>query len=385
VRFSIRAKLMGAVVAGLLVVAGAAAALMRFVYDRAARLAAESTVRNAAASFANLEANEVDKLAVGLHALAVNPELQRTFRARDREALLRTTEPLFRELRERRGITHWYFHLPDRTVFLRVHAPALHGDVVDRPTLSRAVETGALAAGKDLGRTAFALRAVLPWRADGELLGYLELGQELDEFLAIMRSQTGDDYALFVDEPYAGAEQRPNAAAREDHPERVLVSATRSDGWPRLGRPSREISPEGETLSAGGGDRVLGVFSTRDGTGRLVGAVFVGHEASTLRRGLAEVRGRVIATVVVLAAGLAAVVGLLLDALVFDRLRRMSDLLEELPERMARGDYGLDVDPRPPRDDELGRFERLFRRAVEVIGGALREIEHGRGPRDRGR
>jgi hypothetical protein len=385
-RVTIRTKLMVAVVAGLLLVAAVTAGLMRFVYDRAARLAAEVTVRNAAASFAALEGNEADTLAVGLRALAQDPELRRLFRARDRDGLLRTASPLFRELREQHHITHWYFHLPDRTVFLRVHAPGLHGDAVVRPTLLRAADTGELVAGKDLGLTAFALRAVLPWRAGGELLGYLELGQEIDDFLATIKAQTGDDYALFIDKAHldaaAWAEQRAQAKLRndwDDHPHMVLVRSTRAAPWPALPRASHNVSPSGETIEVAD-DRVIGVFSTRDGTGHPVGAVFVAHEAHTLRAGVAAVRGRVVATVVVLAAGLAAVVVFLLDTLVFERLRRMSDLLETLPERMARGDYELEVDLQPPRDDEIGRFEALFRRAVEVIGGALREIEHARGP-----
>jgi hypothetical protein len=393
VRLTIRTKLVVAVVAGLLVVAAVAAGLMRFVYARGARLAADVTIRNAAASYSNLEKNEADALAVGLHALAANPELERLFRARDRAGLLRVAAPTFELLRERQHITHWYFIQPDGTVFLRMHAPGLHGDVVERPTLLRAHDTGELATGKELGKTAFALRAVLPWRgAGGELVGYLELSQEIEDFLATMKEQTGDDYALFVDKAHvdaaAWAEQKAQVGERndwDDHPHMVLVSATATGGWPPVSRVSHNLAPAGERieLPEQPEDRVVGVFPTRDASGHAVGAVFVRHEARSLRAGLANVRGPVVATVVVLAGGLAALVVFLLDTLVFDRIRRMSDLFEGLPERIARGDYHLEIDPEPPRDDELGRFELVFHRAVEVIAGALREIEHGSGPGDR--
>jgi hypothetical protein len=394
VRLTIRTRLVVAVVAGLLVVGAVAAGLMRFVYGRAAGLAAEATIRNAAAAFAALESGEADRLAVGLRALGANGELARLFRAGDRAGLLRAAAPTFAQLRERHHITHWYFIRPDRTVFLRVHAPELHGDLVDRPTLLRAADTADLASGKDLGKTAFALRAVLPWRVGGELLGYLELSQEIDDFLAAMKAQTGDDYALFIDKAHLDAAEWAAHQARmglpnrwDEHPYMVLVNATVATGWPPLARASHHLPPTGERIELPGQpeDRVVGAFPTRDGSGHAVGSVFVAHEARTLRSELASVRAPVVATVVVLAGGLAALVVFLLDALVFDRLRRMTDLFERLPERIARGDYHVEIDPAPPPDDELGRFEALFHRAVEVIAGALRELEHGRAPRDRER
>ena len=391
-RLTIRFKLIAAIVAGLLVVSGVAAGLMRFVYERAARIAAESSIRNAAATFANLEKNEGDKLGVGLQALSASPDLRKAFLARDRAALLSAAEPIFRELRERHHITHWYFILPDRTVFLRVHLPSFHGDLVARPSLVRAAETGDLAIGKDLGKTAFALRAVLPWRVGGEVVGYLELGQEIDAFLSTMKAETGDDYAMFVEkshlDPQAWAEQKARMHQRngwDDHASMVLVHTTAPLAWPELRRLAHELPSAGEALPREAGDEpdhVLGVFSTRDGTGHGVGAVLVRHEMRSMRAGLDEVRGRVVLTVVLLAAGLAALVVFLLDTLVFERLRRMSVLFEQLPERMARGDYRLEEALEPPPDDELGRFETLFHRAVNVIGGALREIERAREPKE---
>ncbi len=66
--------------------------------------------------------------------------------------------------------------------------------MVDRATLTKAIETKGLGAGKELGKTAFALRVVRPWFGqDGKLLGYLELGEEIDHFLGRMKAQTGDD------------------------------------------------------------------------------------------------------------------------------------------------------------------------------------------------
>ena len=82
---------------------------------------------------------------------------------RDRRRFLEVATPIFKELERSHGVTHLYAHLPDRTNFVRVHRPELHGDLVERATLKAAATTGRIGAGKELGATAFALRVVQPW------------------------------------------------------------------------------------------------------------------------------------------------------------------------------------------------------------------------------
>jgi hypothetical protein len=357
---------------GLLVVSAVAAALIRFAYGRAARAAAEASVQRAAAAFAAMEKDEVEKLSVGLTALAANPELVRPFRADDREGLLRAALPILHELRDRAHVTHWTFHRPDGTVFLRVHDPARLDDRIDRPTLARAAQRGEVAWGLERGRTAFALRAVLPWRVEGQVIGYLELGEEVRGILAALKEQTGDEVAVYTD-----------AVDVDAGPQRgvVLVDATKRIPWPRGVPPVAELAPRGELVDdVDRGADVRGVFPARDEVGVARAAVVVAHRIEPLQGGLGDVRGRIVLTVILLAGGVAGLVVFLLDVLVFDRLRKMSELLEELPVRIALGDYHVEEPLVPPPDDELGRFERIFHRAVQVLAGALREAGGPRQP-----
>ena len=218
-RNSIRLKLVAALLAGLVGIAVACAALMLFVYERAIRTAGEEKIQRAAAVFAQLEASEVSKLGAALEAVAADRGLQRAFAGRDRARLLADAEPLFARLRERYGVTHWYFIARDRTCFLRVHAPALSGDVIQRSTLVRAAASRGVVSGKELGKTAFALRAVLPWVVEGRLLGYLEMAEEIDHFLGAIRAETGEEYALFV------------AKAKLDRGDWAAAHHGRTDGW----------------------------------------------------------------------------------------------------------------------------------------------------------
>ena len=111
--------------------------------------------------------------------------LMRTaFARRDRAALLQRAMPLGIDLQRKFGITHFYFIGLDQVSFLRVHQPDRHGDVIDRFTMREAVRTRAASVGTDLGSLGtFTLRMVAPWYEDERLLGYVELGVELDDIL----------------------------------------------------------------------------------------------------------------------------------------------------------------------------------------------------------
>ena len=120
-----------------------------------------------------------------LLTLSENSELQRLFRARDRAALLRAALPFNRHLSRQSQITHFYFHAPDKTCFLRVHQPQRHSDRITRITLEQAAATDRIVSGIELGPLGtLTLRAVAPWHdSSGELLGYIELGRELASLL----------------------------------------------------------------------------------------------------------------------------------------------------------------------------------------------------------
>ena len=110
-----------------------------------------------------------------------------------------------------------------------------------------------------------------------------------------------------------------------------------------------------------------------DGEGKVIGAVVERHEITALLAGVDELRLQVVVLVVLLAAALAALVVFLLETLVFEPVARMTRTLEELPERMARGDWkALEVPPRS--DDELGRFEAFLDRAIVAVGSFVTDV-----------
>ena len=139
--------------------------------------------------------------------LTQSDTLRQHFRAGDRKALLHASKPILNTLSENR-VTHFYFHHPDRVVFLRVHKPDFHGDTVDRQILLRAERSNTFAYGAEIGRFgALTLRAVLPWWDGPTLIGFLELGKEIEHFVEEWQSTFERKFYVFLHKEYLDTRQ----------------------------------------------------------------------------------------------------------------------------------------------------------------------------------
>ncbi len=382
---SIKLKVVLGVLACLTLSALANARLAAWLRQQDVEAAAQQSLHTAAESYAGLQQADVEKLSAALEALAADAGLAEAFARRDRPRLLELATPLFTALRERHGVTHWYFHEPGPPrCFLRVHAPSLHGDLVERPTMAEAVARQDTASGMELGRTAFALRVVRPWTCGGTLIGYLELGEEVDHFLRRMERQTGDGFAMLVlkerlDEREWAATRGGARNTWDDRKDLVLVDSTADDrrllGWE--GRV-QDLPEGGQVLGLERrGDRafVRGALPLVDATGARVGALLVLHDVTALDRGLEDHHRGVLMVVLGIALVTSVLLVLLLERLVFRRLERMMERMEDLGARVAGGDYDVARDAPPPSGDEIGRLEEFFARFLRVVGGALSELQ----------
>jgi signal transduction histidine kinase len=132
-----------------------------------------------------------------------DPALERYWRAGDRGALLKHCKPYFDEWRSRYQITHFYLLRPDRLCFLRVHDPNRYGDRITRVTLERASRGDNASAGLELGPLGtVTLRVVHPWHVRGELLGYLELGEEIDRLVTMVKQVLDVELIVATDKSY---------------------------------------------------------------------------------------------------------------------------------------------------------------------------------------
>jgi PAS domain S-box-containing protein len=158
------------------------------------------TAGQAVAAWQRLQGEGLEHLTWFAREAAANKALRDAMRQGNHKLLLDSTRERFAELREHFGITHWYFIRPDGHMLLRVHAPQRSGDRIERKTLADAMRSGQPTSGLELGPLGtYALRHVLPWRDGDELLGYIELAQEVEHFASAIGQALQVDIITAVD------------------------------------------------------------------------------------------------------------------------------------------------------------------------------------------
>ena len=143
-----------------------------------------------------------------LDFLTEDTNLQNKFQQENREDLYAYVQKIYKNLNLRNDITHLYFIRLDGSVSLRVHQKNRHSDIIKRHTFLEAQKTLKTSYGLEYGvNKNFTLRVVRPWIVNEELIGYIELGKEVDKIMAILAKQLGlDIYLLIHQELYKSAE-----------------------------------------------------------------------------------------------------------------------------------------------------------------------------------
>lgn len=175
-----------------------------YVYSRS-RIIDESR-RISESAFNNFEF-QVFQLAYSmeknLQIISMNSAIKSAFLSKDRQLLKELSKPILNNFKEKSSTTHLYFINKDRKCFLRVHHPERQGDIIDRYTAIQAEETGKTASGIELGLLGtLTLRVVLPWKDNGELAGYIELGDEIGNIVEDLKKNTGIDFVIGIYKKY---------------------------------------------------------------------------------------------------------------------------------------------------------------------------------------
>jgi len=142
-------------------------------------------------------------LATALQAIVVDDRVQTALIAWDADRLLADWHSVFDAMHHGNCVTHFYFSDPNRTCILRVHKPDKHGDLINRFTALEAERTGKVAWGIELGPLGtFTLRVVKPVFQGTTLLGYVELGKEIEDVLQELYERSGAHLAVAIRKKY---------------------------------------------------------------------------------------------------------------------------------------------------------------------------------------
>ncbi len=358
------------------------------MFTRNAERLTREAIQSASAAFADQQRTITDLMAATLATLAIDPEVRAALASREPARVLQLSQPLYRELRTRFGITHWNYWEPESASdmapkglrnILRVGTPDMHGDFVERTTLARVARERRLVSGLDLGFTGLVLRTLVPVEDGGRPIGYLELGREIGGFLQDMKKVSGGEYGFLVEKRHMDekkwATQRAATGARNnwnDIPGLLLVQNTTDDSeilhydgkiadLPDDGQPL-------EVLRKGGRALVRGVFPARDVSGTKIGGVFVLRDITSVYDEMRSAQLQAILGLIGLMLLLAIILVLFFQLLVVRRLREMI----RVATRVVGGEFDLEIVP--SAHDELGEFETLFEQFrmlfVELIAHA---------------
>ena len=140
--------------------------------------------------------------------LGEDPRLQNAFLQRDRQQLLALSRPIFDNVCPRYCITYFNFHDLDGTCFLRLHHTPRFGDKISGDSMTKAQSTGYDSSGVDVSSTGnLTLRTVHPWRIDGNVVGYIEMGEEFFHLTRHLNTLLGVDIMVLLDKSQLKREQ----------------------------------------------------------------------------------------------------------------------------------------------------------------------------------
>ncbi len=162
------------------------------------------------------------------------PGLKTALQEQDRDQLQALFTPIFNKTLSKYSVTHLYFHQVDQAILLRIHKPEMQAGAIERATLANAEKSGqAWNVELDAGGT-LSLRVVTPVYANDNLVGYMELAQEIYPFLQLLHTRLHVDMAVTVNKQLLQRElweqskqQAMNRYSWDRYDDRVLVYASR--------------------------------------------------------------------------------------------------------------------------------------------------------------
>ncbi|MCP4219983.1 MAG: PAS domain S-box protein [bacterium] len=312
-------------------------------------------------------------LGKAIRHVQADKQLQAAWLSRDRAVLVPRADEFFRSLGSVSDLTHFYFHNPDKTNFLRVHNPGLHGDAIRLSTLKGPAPgsspQGIIAIGP-AGK--FVLLVVQPWYIAGEFAGYVEMGIELTRLHSQVFKTMQVDLVLAVDKEYFDRnqwEERQRSLGLAFNWERFkdIVVFLQTVDIPLSKQVFLPASIDNEDISVSrlesmGRTFYGGLLRVPVSGGRKLVNILVLRDVSNVLAGLRELFA-VIATAVIF------ITGILLTFFHFYLGRIENDLVE------TRENLRVKEEEQQQVKDALLKSEERFRSIVNILGEGISLVD----------
>jgi methyl-accepting chemotaxis protein len=376
---SIKTKVILVLTLSLAIGATILVGLVRNSYDKNVGMVAQSALQSAQKTFDNLKADRLASLTLASAGFVNNDTVRDLFLKRDREGLYAYLAPAFEDMKTM-GTGFLLFLEPDGTAFLRMHAPKSFGDSLKFGNVEEAIKKQSTVMAVDLVKPGLVTQTVRPYRdKSGALIGFVIVSSTFDKFLTNMKSQTGDEYVSlgyksFLDERlYRNSQKAKGLPDTWDQFGTVAVLGRTIEVYDQ-GEYEKDLiglPPEGKLLGEvriGDGVFIRGVFPLYDTSGKAMGGIFVRHDISPLHAGMQKVQTTAIVAIVILMLVLSISIALILNKLVFARLRHTMNVAT----RVVGGEFGSAIVA--TSDDEVGQLEQLFEQFRTIFVGVVDDL-----------
>jgi len=255
----------------------------------------------------------------GIAGIALqNPEIVSALKRKDRPALLHLSQKLMERFKLKQGETHLYFHDVQRHNLVRLCHPDQWGDLITRVPAIEAEESGEVAWGVVLGDCgSLSLHVVAPVFSEQRLVGYLEIGENIDRYAHHLQQLFGVEGYFLVDKQrtnratYEAKQRAEGKISKWDQlPEQLVISWGDDELQPPLLQWMREHPPHSvqhaENFKMTGRHYHIAAMPITDAGGDHVAEAIILHDmtehwASTYRLMMLIIAGIVIVGILLLA------------------------------------------------------------------------------------
>ena len=184
---------------GLLLIAGVSIYTNFYLLEKNIVKKSNETFNSVSKIFKNIVQQDTNIMLDLIDQVAEDPTVIKLYNEREREKLFNYLQKRYISYNKRHDITHFYVHNLDKANFLRVHNKNVHSDTIDRITLKNAALTLQASSGIEFGIVHnLTLRVVSPWYVNDKLIGFIELGKEIDKVTPELTNLIDVDFIFTV-------------------------------------------------------------------------------------------------------------------------------------------------------------------------------------------